>query len=105
MHIKSVKLVEMDSPKQKYSRVYIWPEGESLLENIMNRRSRPTKLYRDILPGLREYLVANYGAYSGMSFRWNQKAGCTCGCSPGFVLDCGVRNKNHYYSDVHVTVA
>lgn len=49
-----VKKVEKHSIKaETKSRIYIWNERETLLENLHNRMSRPSKLYRsEILPQL-----------------------------------------------------
>jgi len=77
------------------SRVYVWPEGESLIENLMNRRQRPYNVYKkEVLPKLFEQL----GLPSTVRARWSRYAGCTCPCSPGFILE-GVRNRQF-----HVTV-
>lgn len=81
------------------SRVYVWPQGESLIDNLVNRRSRPINDFRS----------AAYRALSGMGvdltkvdMKWSQKAGCGCGCSPGFVID-GFDPKIDGF-DVHVDV-
>jgi len=67
--------------RNKAPRVYVWPEGENLLENMANRTSRPTALYRKIA----KVALAELGI-SG-TLRWDQHAGCSmCPCSPGFVL-------------------
>jgi len=63
------------------TRVYVWPKGEALLDNIMERHNRPYELYRPLV----EAELRNAG-YSGR-VRWSRRAGCSCGCSPAFVLD------------------
>lgn len=65
-------------------RVYLWPEGESVLENFQNRRSRPINEYRSIL---RQAFAQEGIDVSNLEYRWSQKAGCSCGCSPGFIID------------------
>ena len=76
------------------SRVYVWPRGESILENLCNRRSRPYTEYRKLLAGKSFMEKA----------RWSQKAGCSCGCSPGFILD-RTLHKDDKPVDFHVEVA
>ena len=63
-------------------RAYIFQEGESILENLANRRNRPVKLYRAYL----EHALMVVGQPDATAY-WNQKAGCNCGCSPGFIIN------------------
>lgn len=63
-------------------RLYISIAGENILENFAYRMDRPTQLYRQVLPEIFEKL----GLPPETKASWNQKAGCSCGCSPGFVL-------------------
>jgi hypothetical protein len=96
--------------RDRLSKVYVWPEGETLMENLAERRNRPIKLYRTVLAtaleraGCPETLAKQLAA----SARWSQKAGCGCGCSPGFRLDREVsviKDGRAIYADFHVTVA
>ena len=64
--------------------IYLWPKGENAIDNLVNRRTRPYNDYKkDVIP---EILTA-MELPSDTKVRWSQKAGCSCGCSPGFVLD------------------
>ena len=64
-------------------RVYIHMTNETVLENLINRRSRPLNEFRAVL----RQALANMGVdQSKITYRWSQKAGCSCGCSPGFVI-------------------
>jgi hypothetical protein len=70
--------------------VYIWPEGETLLENLQNRRSRPYSYYKkEILPEINR-LIEEFGMRIE-NFRWRQRLGCSCPCSPGFKTDLSMR--------------
>jgi hypothetical protein len=69
--------------KHQKTRMYIWPEGESVMANLVNRRERPAILYRSLFGEI--FRQANVP--EGTKARWSQKAGCSCGCSPGFILD------------------
>lgn len=61
-------------------RVYVSPKGETVLENFAKRTERPITTYRHAAKqALKELGIEG-------QLRWSQKAGCSCGCSPGFVL-------------------
>lgn len=64
------------------ARVYFWPEGETFLENFfVGRRTRPVGALKKLLPEVfKQQGLPEHPA------EWSQYAGCTCGCSPGFVV-------------------
>jgi hypothetical protein len=98
---EEVKVLPNRSTKRAATRIYIWPKGETILENLMNRRDRPYTTYRkEVLPGV----LAGLGIrYQDVKVRWSQYAGCTmCPCSPGFILDGYFENLTN--KDVHVTL-
>jgi hypothetical protein len=64
-------------------RLYVFVEGENILENLAFRTNRPSRLYRTIL----KEAFRRLGLPEDTKAHWSQKAGCGCGCSPGFVLD------------------
>lgn len=65
------------------SIVYISITGETVLENLENRRSRPYNAFRKPLADL---LTARGIPFTKL--RWSQHAGCgMCPCSPGFILE------------------
>ena len=80
-------------PYQSYkaptkTKVYIFLEGENLLENLENRHSRPHTLYKTILPQVMEQIKEQgITVPDNLKFTWSQKAGCSCGCSPGFIAN------------------
>jgi hypothetical protein len=65
------------------SRVYFTHKGETILENFGNRIARPQDLYKTYLGDIAEAL----GLPRQTKFRWSQKAGCGCGCSPGYICN------------------
>ena len=98
------KIVEMTVRNEKpgrYTRVYIWPENFNVLDDLLERasgsfemRDRRWEFYRkEVMPGV----LARLGQ-PDLKFRFERKAGCACGCSPGFVLT------NHKGSEVAVTI-
>lgn len=66
--------------RDKKTRVYVWPDGESVFENLLDRHDRPVQLFRQVT---REALEAL--GYEGVRLSWSQRAGCSCPCSPGFI--------------------
>ena len=60
--------------------VYVNIEGETVLENLMNRKCRPYTAYKHLLNAHLQEL----GIPVDAKLAWNQKAGCSCPCSPGF---------------------
>lgn len=63
------------------SIAYLDFQGETILDNLVNRRTRPYTLLR---PYVLEALDA--AGISVDKMRWSQTAGCSCPCSPGYVL-------------------
>lgn len=95
-------------------RAYVFPKGETIMENFfVGRRNRPIDLYRsDILPAVAEELAryARENAYGALveaesfKFSWSQKAGCSCGCSPAFIVTGPWVGNVDIYIDAEATV-
>ena len=66
------------------SRIYVFPGNETILENFENRRSRPFNAYRKVAL---EALENHFIDVSKLKLKWSQEAGCSCGCSPGFIVE------------------
>lgn len=83
---------EMRGPQREdkavKGRVYFFPEGESIYENLEKRYARPYEAFRKLLPEVFERVGfgASEAAQLAASSKWSQKAGCGCGCSPGFIV-------------------
>ena len=65
------------------TRVYFFTADESILENLTKRFHRPYEAYRKLLPEV----FKQVNLQPNVKAKWRQKAGCKCGCSPGFILD------------------
>lgn len=79
----------------KPTHIYVWPKGETILENLEKRHQRPYTIYKkEVIPNV----LRRMGLPSYTKVRWSQKAGCGCGCSPAFIVD------THTGADVHVTI-
>ena len=85
---------------RKPARVYVYVPNETIMENLMNRRNRPFVEYKkhimptvlDALPEMIAHLKNKNANNVGhvdevLKARWSQRAGCTCPCSPGFIVD------------------
>jgi hypothetical protein len=85
-------------------RTHFFCKGETVIENLQERRRRPHNEWRKLFPEIIKYLegdaefaklqewerdaiVASLNGKQG----WRQKAGCPCGCSPAFVSDIASR--------------
>lgn len=80
------------------ARLYIFPQ-ETLLENLRNRRTRPYKEYRKLIPEIMEKAgLSELWKKGDIKASWSQYAGCSCPCSPGFILS-GI-----YHKDIFVDV-
>lgn len=91
MEITEIRYVlNRDRPydrRPSMSRIYFWPE-ESAVENLENRRTRPYIEYKKLIPYVLEMAqIGHFRFFHNVTARWSQKAGCACGCSPGFILD------------------
>ncbi len=79
-------------------RVYLWPEDESVMDNFFRRWARPVKAYREVMPAV----LKKAGLEDTVKFRWSQKAGCSCGCSPGFILQMSKYSNFDIHADIKV---
>lgn len=75
-------------------RVYVDIEGENVLGNLLNRHSRPHVAWRELIAGPLTELFGldlidpETGDLRGENrLTWRQNAGCSCGCSPAFLLE------------------
>jgi hypothetical protein len=85
------------------SRIYFWPTGESILDNLTNRRSRPYELYRELIPQVFDQLGLQFTP--ALKARWSQRAGCSCPCSPGFILPRRLVDADGRPFDIHVDIS
>ena len=78
---------------------FFFISGENVIENFFNRHDRPYNEYRKLIPDVMKKIGANPGH---LSWKWSQKAGCSCGCSPGFIIDGWdpVISKNDVFVDI-----
>ena len=69
-------------PGASLPRLFVWVQDENILDNLMNRHARPVPTYRRAAKAA----LAGLG-YTNVRLRWSQKAGCSCPCSPGFIVE------------------
>lgn len=63
-------------------RIHLFPQNETIIENLQNRRNRDRSLWRKI-----SLLTLHNLNLSNVKLTFSQKAGCFCGCSPGFIAN------------------
>ena len=92
----SIQILEVViRPKDRYEahpRLYFSPRGETVMENFLGgRHTRPYGAFRPFVMKAMA-MAAAQGAVMRMDGEqapkaaWRQRAGCSCPCSPGFVL-------------------
>ena len=111
MSDKSLKVVSykvtrsvVSGPRNHRRIAYVWPKGETVMENLQNRRIRPVDAYREAVNEVLQTLAKGMPAWQAKLVldkkpRWSQKAGCSCGCSPGFLL-----SEHLPDGDIHIEV-
>jgi len=62
-------------------RMYVSIEDETLMSNLANRKRRPYNVYKSMI-----HSSGLAGVLDISKLSWSQHAGCTCNCSPGFIL-------------------
>lgn len=74
-----------DRPLSKV-RVFFHEVGYTVKKDLIEggRWNRPHKIFRKHLPEIVNKFPSLLGSWKAS---WSQKAGCPCGCSPGFILD------------------
>lgn len=90
------------------SRIFFSFANETVLENLENRHGRPYNALRELIPAILEKAqMGPFRFYHDVAARWSQKAGCACGCSPGFILDGQLKGReltDWATYDIHVTI-
>ena len=88
MKITNVKVLPIAvGERQKTAHCYFFLTGESIIENLQNRRSRPHKEFRKLLPEVfKKTQFENLWNEGHIKANWSQYCGCSCGCSSGFRL-------------------
>jgi hypothetical protein len=80
-----------NEPYRWSNKLYIWPEGETVMENLFNRRNRPSRAWKQtLIPAIMAKLSKEnpeiFERVKGEDWGWRQNCGCKmCPCSPGFV--------------------
>jgi len=69
----------------KKPRLYLDLKKEILMDNLQNRRSRLHIEIKKVL-SLDKDLLQQLNIKDISQLSWSQKAGCSCGCSPGFII-------------------
>lgn len=98
IRIKSVTISNRDySSRSRRNQLYVFESSPAdtsfnILEMLQKRYSKPYNFYRkEVIPVVKKWLTAegrvDVVQYLEGRWTWSQKAGCACGCSPGFLGD------------------
>lgn len=102
-------------PNRENPKIYFWPKGEGVMDNLINRRNRPYEAWKELIPEVIEMLKeSDPEAYEYLSnpvikWGWSKNCGCSmCPCSPGFIGTDPSRSYSKFYPrpyTLHVTVS
>ena len=92
--------------KQSCPKMYIFIQDESVMENLLNRRTRPYNEYKKtIIPKVLDSISKTdpdlFERIKNLKWGWDRYCGCSmCPCSPGFI------GEGEYYesTDIYVTI-
>lgn len=99
MKVTKVETQPIHEHKRMTAHLYIFPTGESIVENLMNRRERPYTEWKKLVPEILKKAGFSDNEIKGIKPSWSQKCGCGCGCSPGFKLN-GSKTFKDVFADV-----
>lgn len=91
-------------PFKKHTKLYVFNNGETILENLVNRRNKPYEVYqKELIPLVLERIKTEnpnlFNQINNKKWKWTQSCGCSmCPCSPGFYID------NYSPYDIYVTI-
>lgn len=100
MNVLKVETQPIHEKKRSTAHCYIFPVGESIIENLANRRSRPHLEWKKLMPQILEKAGFSEKEIKEIKPSWSQKCGCGCGCSPGFKLKGASTRKGDVFADI-----
>lgn len=81
-YVQSGRTSYSKSVKAQHSRCYVaTSDSFNVLEDLENRQRRPHQVWKPLVLDVLKRIGVEPDQVN-----WNQRAGCTCGCSPGFIL-------------------
>jgi hypothetical protein len=83
-----IEVLFIERERRGNSRIHVFAEAgsETIMDDLVNRRNRPRDAWKaTALRSLRQLGFDPLDLAARM--RWSQRAGCKCGCSPGFVMN------------------
>lgn len=111
MKIEILNIQVQNARKVEKCRMYLFPEnfnvGDNFLSRVSGKKITETTFYKNsVLPKVIEFLKKNdpvlYYEIKDSKWGWSKRAGCDCGCSPGFVSQ-NIKNRNELF--VHYKVS
>jgi hypothetical protein len=96
----SVRDIEKRGRRSIKPRMYFFPVGEGIMDQLFNRHNRPVKEFKKLVTLALVEAGCELSAAKEVKARWSQYAGCSCPCSPGFILD--MAGTQDFYVDVEI---
>ena len=103
MKVLKVEARPITEHKRATAHCYIFPTGEGILDNLMNRRNRPYTEWKKLMPEILKKAGLSPKEIKQIKPSWSQKCGCGCGCSPGFKL-IGATSMKDVWADVDMSI-
>jgi hypothetical protein len=100
MKVLKVETQPIHEHKRETAHCYIFPQGEGIVGNLMNRHDRPYTEWKKLMPEILKKAGFSEKEISQIKPSWSQKCGCGCGCSPGFRLKGASTLKGDVFADV-----
>ena len=107
IEIKRTNRADRKGERNPWSpKLYLFIGNESIIENVINRRTRPyTEYKKQVLPkvmdSIRETDPDLYDKLKNVQWAWDRYNGCSvCPCSPGFYA----KNRKNEFVDIFVTI-
>lgn len=99
MELHDVQTQPINDHKRTTPHLYIFPTGETIVENLMNRKTRPWTEWKKMVPQILKNAGLSFKEIQQIKPSWSQKCGCGCGCSPGFLLK-GAKTMKDVFADI-----
>ena len=88
MKVTNIKVIERENDNwknyKKAPRIHVFVTKETIFDNLSNRHVRPHTLYKKV--AVQPALIAMGFDPADCIVKWSQTAGCSCRCSPGFLI-------------------
>lgn len=95
--------ITIKESKSVINKIIVYIFNGNVIKHLFTRNKLPYNTYKkEVLPDvIKELKEKSKIELKPNDFHWNKRAGCCCGCSPGFIAKVP---QIHYGYEIHVTV-